>query len=80
MEARTSITTGPPICTSFPKETTLLHAVYWPAFLMAAEVPVPHHILEHGRLLFEQDETSKPPADTAYPEPIVKVLGSDALR
>jgi methionyl-tRNA synthetase len=62
------------------KEIIRFHAVYWPAFLMAAEFPLPKRIHAHGWLLFEQEKMSKSKGNVAYPEPIVKVLGNDALR
>ena len=62
------------------KEIIRFHAVYWPAFLMAADLPLPKKIFAHGWLLFEQEKMSKSKGNVAYPEPIVKVLGNDALR
>ncbi len=62
------------------KEIIRFHAVYWPAFLMAAELPLPKQVFAHGWLLFEQEKMSKSKGNVAYPEPIVKVLGNDALR
>jgi methionyl-tRNA synthetase len=62
------------------KEIIRFHAVYWPAFLMAAGMPLPKQIVAHGWLLFEQEKMSKSKGNVAYPEPIVKVLGNDALR
>jgi methionyl-tRNA synthetase len=62
------------------KEIIRFHAVYWPAFLMAAGVELPKQIFAHGWLLFEQEKMSKSKGNVAYPEPIVKVLGNDALR
>jgi methionyl-tRNA synthetase len=70
------------------KEIIRFHAVYWPAFLMAAELPLPKKIFAHGWLLFEQEKMSKSKGNVAYPEPIVKGLneltganvGNDALR
>jgi methionyl-tRNA synthetase len=68
------------------KEIIRFHAVYWPAFLMAAfadrpiEKYMPKQIVAHGWLLFEQEKMSKSKGNVAYPEPIVKVLGNDALR
>ncbi|MGC2721876.1 MAG: methionine--tRNA ligase, partial [Candidatus Acidiferrales bacterium] len=62
------------------KEIIRFHAVYWPAFLMAAELPLPEQIFAHGWLLFEQEKMSKSKGNVAYPEPIVKALGNDALR
>ena len=62
------------------KEIIRFHAVYWPAFLMAAGVELPKQIVAHGWLLFEQEKMSKSKGNVAYAEPIVKVLGNDALR
>jgi methionyl-tRNA synthetase len=62
------------------KEIIRFHAVYWPAFLMAAGIELPRQIVAHGWLLFEQEKMSKSKGNVAYPEPIVKVLGNDALR
>jgi methionyl-tRNA synthetase len=62
------------------KEIIRFHAVYWPAFLMAAGLPLPKQIVAHGWLLFQQEKMSKSKGNVAYPEPIVKVLGNDALR
>ena len=62
------------------KEILRFHAVYWPAFLIAAEIPLPRQVFAHGWLLFEQEKMSKSKGNVAYAEPIVKVLGNDALR
>jgi methionyl-tRNA synthetase len=62
------------------KEIIRFHAVYWPAFLMAADLPRPKQVFAHGWLLFEQEKMSKSKGNVAYAEPIVKVLGNDALR
>jgi methionyl-tRNA synthetase len=62
------------------KEIIRFHAVYWPAFLMAADLPLPKQVFAHGWLLFEQEKMSKSKGNVAYAESIVKVLGNDALR
>jgi methionyl-tRNA synthetase len=68
------------------KEIIRFHAVYWPAFLMAAfpdkpmSAYMPGRIQAHGWLLFEQEKMSKSKGNVAYAEPIVKALGNDALR
>jgi methionyl-tRNA synthetase len=68
------------------KEIIRFHAVYWPAFLMAAFPDkkssdyMPGRIQAHGWLLFEQEKMSKSKGNVAYAEPIVKALGNDALR
>jgi methionyl-tRNA synthetase len=62
------------------KEIVRFHAVYWPAFLMAADLPLPKRIFAHGWLLFENDKMSKSRGNIVRATPIQKVLGSDALR
>ena len=41
------------------KEIVRFHCVYWPAFLMAAGLPLPKSIVAHGWLLFEESKMSK---------------------
>ncbi len=62
------------------KEILRFHAVYWPAFLMAAGWPLPKRIFAHGWLLFENDKMSKSRGNIVRPSPIVDVMGVDALR
>jgi methionyl-tRNA synthetase len=62
------------------KEIVRFHAIYWPAFLMAAGLPLPKHIFAHGWLLFENDKMSKTRGNIVRSEPIQKVMGADALR
>src|SRR5205807_4614502 len=62
------------------KEIVRFHAVYWPAFLMAAGLPLPKQVVVHGWLLFEQDKMSKSRGNIVRSETILDVLGSDALR
>src|SRR5258708_22574545 len=62
------------------KEILRFHAVFWPAFLMAAEVPLPKQVFAHGWLLFENDKMSKSRGNIVRAEPIRQVMGADALR
>jgi methionyl-tRNA synthetase len=62
------------------KEIVRFHCVYWPAFLMAAGLPLPKSIVAHGWLLFEQDKMSKSRGNIVRAETIIDVLGVDALR
>ena len=62
------------------KEIIRFHCVYWPAFLMAAQEPLPKGVFAHGWLLFEQQKMSKSKGNVAYAEPIARTLGVDALR
>src|SRR5882762_1982902 len=62
------------------KEIVRFHCVYWPAFLLAAELPLPKGIVAHGWLLFEESKMSKSRGNIVRAETIVDVLGADALR
>ena len=62
------------------KEISRFHCVYWPAFLMAAGLPLPKQIVAHGWLLFEQSKMSKSRGNIVRAETILDVLGADALR
>lgn len=62
------------------KEIVRFHCVYWPAFLMAAGLPLPKSVVVHGWLLFEQDKMSKSRGNIVRAETILDVLGADALR
>lgn len=62
------------------KEIVRFHCVYWPAFLMAARLPLPKAIVAHGWLLFEESKMSKSRGNIVRTETILDVLGADALR
>ncbi|HZS98615.1 MAG TPA: methionine--tRNA ligase [Terriglobales bacterium] len=62
------------------KEIVRFHCVYWPAFLMAAGLPLPKGIMAHGWLLFEENKMSKSRGNIVRTETILDVLGGDALR
>ena len=62
------------------KEIVRFHAVYWPAFLMAAGWELPKRIFAHGWLLFENDKMSKSRGNIVRPSPIAEAMGVDTLR
>lgn len=62
------------------KEIVRFHAIYWPAFLWAAGLPLPKKIFAHGWLLFENDKMSKSKGNILRATPIKNVIGADALR
>jgi methionyl-tRNA synthetase len=62
------------------KEILRFHAVYWPAFLWAADLPLPKKLFAHGWLLFENDKMSKSKGNMVRATPIKEALGADALR
>ncbi|MBZ5610591.1 MAG: methionine--tRNA ligase [Acidobacteriia bacterium] len=62
------------------KDILRFHAVYWPAFLMAADLPLPKKVFAHGWILFEENKMSKSRGNVLHPGPIADVVGIDALR
>ncbi len=62
------------------KEIVRFHAVYWPAFLMAAELPLPRQIWAHGLLIFQGGKMSKSKGNIVRARPIDKVVGVEGLR
>jgi len=62
------------------KDIIRFHAVYWPAFLMAAMQPVPKQVWAHGWFLMDAAKMSKSKGNVVLPRPIANMLGMDALR
>ena len=62
------------------KDILRFHAVYWPAFLMAAELPLPKTIFAHGWWLKDKTKMSKSVGNVVRPQHLVDDFGPDALR
>jgi methionyl-tRNA synthetase len=63
------------------KDILKFHTVFWPAILMAADLPVPEQIFVHGYLLTAGDEKmSKSRGNVIDPIAVAEELGADALR
>ncbi|PZS10853.1 MAG: methionine--tRNA ligase [Solirubrobacterales bacterium] len=63
------------------KDILKFHAVYWPALLMAAELPVPRHVFVHGFLLgADGRKMSKSLGNVLDPFQVIDEYGTDALR
>jgi methionyl-tRNA synthetase len=58
------------------KEITRFHCVYWPAFLLAAGLPLPQSIHAHGWLLFEESKMSKSRGNIVRSETILDTFGA----
>jgi methionyl-tRNA synthetase len=57
------------------KEITRFHCVYWPAFLMAAGLPLPKSVVANGWLLFEESKMSKSRGNVVRTETILDAFG-----
>jgi methionyl-tRNA synthetase len=62
------------------KDILKFHAVFWPAMLMAAQLPLPEHIFIHGFLLMDDHKMSKSLGNVLDPFVIMDRFGADALR
>ena len=62
------------------KDIVRFHAVYWPAFLMAAGLELPKRIVGHGFWLRDQEKISKSLGNVVRPYNIIEDFGADALR
>ena len=62
------------------KDILRFHAVYWPAFLLAAGIKPPLRVYGHGWILSGEEKMSKSKGNILDPIEIIKVYGLDALR
>jgi len=62
------------------KDIVRFHAVYWPAFLMSAKLPLPKQIFGHGFLLNRGEKMSKSVGNVADPIELAERFGVDQLR
>ena len=58
------------------KEISRFHCVYWPAFLMAAGLPLPKAVVANGWLLFEESKMSKSRGNVVRAETILEAFGA----
>jgi len=62
------------------KDILRFHAIFWPAFLMAAEFPLPQTVFGHGWWLRDETKMSKSKGNVLDPYLILKDFGPDPLR
>ena len=62
------------------KDILRFHAVFWPAFLLAAKLPLPKRIFGHGWILSDEKKMSKSLGNILDPIEIIKKYGVDQLR
>jgi methionyl-tRNA synthetase len=62
------------------KEIVRQHAIYWPAFLLAADLPLPRRIISHGWWLMDGAKMSKSKGNVARPDDYIRRFGLDAVR
>ncbi|WP_301006094.1 MULTISPECIES: methionine--tRNA ligase [Helicobacter] len=62
------------------KDILRFHAIYWIAFLMSLDLPLPHHIAAHGWWTKEGAKMSKSVGNVVNPKEVVEAYGLDCFR
>jgi methionyl-tRNA synthetase len=62
------------------KDILRFHAIYWPAFLLAAKIKPPSRVFGHGWILSGEEKMSKSKGNILNPLEIIKKYGVDELR
>ncbi len=62
------------------KDILRFHAIYWPAFLLAAKIVPPKKVYGHGWILSNEEKMSKSKGNILDPLEIIKQYGLDPLR
>ncbi len=62
------------------KDILRFHAIYWPAFLLAAKLPLPKRVFGHGWILSDDKKMSKSLGNILDPIEVIKDYGIDQLR
>jgi methionyl-tRNA synthetase len=62
------------------KDILRFHAIYWPAFLMSLELPLPKHIAAHGWWTRDGEKMSKSKGNVVDPKAVADAYGLDAFR
>jgi len=62
------------------KDILRFHAIYWPAFLLAANIKLPKRIFSHGWILYDDEKMSKSKGNILNPIEIIDQYGVDEVR
>lgn len=62
------------------KDILRFHAIYWPAFLMSLDLPLPTHIAAHGWWTRDGEKMSKSKGNVVDPKQVADAYGLDAFR
>lgn len=62
------------------KDILRFHGVYWPAFLMAANLPLPKQLIAHGWWTVDKEKMSKSLGNVVDPNDVINEFGLDQFR
>jgi methionyl-tRNA synthetase len=62
------------------KDISRFHCVYWPAMLMALELPIPEKVFAHGYITIKGEKLSKSTGNIVTPDEVISVTGPDPFR
>lgn len=62
------------------KDVIRFHAIFWPAFLMSAEIPLPHKVFGHGFININGEKMSKSLGNVISPQDLIEQFDTDSLR
>ncbi|MFL5812303.1 MAG: methionine--tRNA ligase [Bdellovibrionia bacterium] len=62
------------------KDISRFHCVYWPAMLMALDLPLPQQVFAHGYISIKGDRMSKSSGNIVAPDDVMAVTGADPFR
>ncbi len=70
----------PPHVHIIGKDITRFHCIYWPAMLMALDLPLPHRVFAHGYITIKGQKLSKSLGNGITPDEVTAVTGVDPFR
>lgn len=62
------------------KDISRFHCVYWPAMLMALDLPLPERVFAHGYITIKGSRMSKSSGNVVAPDEVMAVTGPDPFR